>query len=558
MSNYLIQNLRLGTGLVIFFYLISHFLNHTLGLFSLDAMEAGRVIFITFWRNPIITTILYGSFFIHAVLALWSLYRRNTLRMPLWEIIQLGTGLFIPPLLLIHILATRVAHQIFGLQDLYSYVLMSLWVWEPWIGVQQIVVMITAWIHGCIGIHFWLRMKSFYSNISKFFYSLALLLPIFSLLGFITAGREVERLMQNPDWFGAQAVLIKLPTAEQISIIHNFFVRGQIGFVSLVILVLVARLCRFLILRQNYITITYPDDRKAVIQKGMSILEASRLHNIPHASICGGRGRCSTCRVQILSPLENIPPPSLEEQKVLNRIKAGPNVRLACQIKPIENVSVIPLLPPTIMPKDSYKKAYLHGREEEIAVLFADLRAFTKLSEHKLPYDIVFLLNKYFRAMGTAIEQAGGHVDKFIGDGVMALFGIGQTPQIASKQAIEAAKQMVKNLESLNESLAHDLPEPLRIGIGIHIGPVVIGEMGHAHAVSTTAIGDTVNTASRLEGLTKDFSCQLILSENMVHYSTLDTSQLQSHTLQIRGKQDPLIVFIVSDIHELDSKIIKN
>ena len=179
--------------------------------------------------------------------------------------------------------------------------------------------------------------------------------------------------------------------------------------------------------------------------------------------------------------------------------RAPPNVRLACQTRPTHPVQVIPLLTQGSS-RDSHARAgYLQGREQEIAILFADLRAFTKLAHQRLPYDTVFLLNRYFRAMGMAVDAAGGHLDKFIGDGVMALFGIGGSREDACRRALGAARQMSINLQELNRSLAPELKEPLRIGIGIHAGPAIVGEMGYARATTLTAIGDTVNTASRLE-----------------------------------------------------------
>src|SRR5205814_7500895 len=135
----------------------------------------------------------------------------------------------------------------------------------------------------------------------------------------------------------------------------------------------------------------------------------------------------------------------------------------------------------------------------------ADIRGFTALSEGRLPYDIVFVLNRYFAAMGRAVESAGGRVDKFIGDGVMALFGVSNTPEEGCRQALAAARLMSVRLVELNEALRAELNEPLRIGIGIHAGSVIVGEMGYGSATTITAIGDAVNTASRLESLCKEF-----------------------------------------------------
>src|SRR3546814_12486804 len=101
--------------------------------------------------------------------------------------------------------------------------------------------------------------------------------------------------------------------------------------------------------------------------------------------------------------------------------------------------------------------------------------------------------------MGTAVEQAGGRIDKFIGDGVMALFGIEQGIEQGSRNALEAARRMAQSLDELNRSLAHDLPEPLRLGIGLHSGDVIVGEMGSGRATSLTATGAAVKQARQPE-----------------------------------------------------------
>ena len=158
---------------------------------------------------------------------------------------------------------------------------------------------------------------------------------------------------------------------------------------------------------------------------GTSVLEASRLAGIPHAHVCGGRGRCSTCRVRVRAEAGSIDPPGETERRVLRRIRATSNVRLACQLRPKGKVEVTPLLPPFAYAMDGRRRVDVaQGREREIAIMFTDIRGFTALSEGRLPYDVVFILNRYFAAVGRSVEGAGGRIDKFLGDGVMALFGI--------------------------------------------------------------------------------------------------------------------------------------
>ena len=286
-------------------------------------------------------------------------------------------------------------------------------------------------------------------------------------------------------------------------------------------------------------------------------LEASRLAGIPHASVCGGRGRCSTCRVRVRGEIRSIDPPTDDELRVLRRIGARSNVRLACQLRPRGAVEVTPLLPPFAHAADGRRRVDLvQGSEREIAIMFVDIRGFTALSEGRLPYDVVFVLNRYFAAMGRAIEAAGGHVDKFIGEGVMALFGIERGAQAGCREALAAARLMSERLPELNASMRAEFDRPLRIGIGIHCGPTIVGEMGYGNAAAITAIGDAVNTASRLESLTKNFACELVVSEEAVSRAGLDFSAFPQREMEIRGKREMLAVRTLVSAAELPAALL--
>lgn len=549
-----VRRVRLATGIVLFTYLSTHFLNHSLGLVSLQAMEDGRALFLALWRNPVGTTALYGSLLIHFVLALYALYARRRLRMNGAEAVQYVLGLCVPFLLATHAMATRGLHEVYGIEDRYAYVLLALWVYTPERGVLQVVLFLAAWIHGCIGLHMFLRLRRGYRTALPYLYAGALLIPTLGLLGFLAGGQRVARLSDNERWLNAAFDSFRLPPAE----VGEAFVYGGTwwisgGFIALMLGALALRPVRVLMeRRRGIVRISYPDGRMIRIGAGPSILDVSRAYGIPHASVCGGRGRCSTCRVRVGKGLEMLPDPSEVETEVLRRVGAPPNVRLACQTHPAADIEIFPLLPPTAGPEDAHPRpTHLQGRERELIIMFADLRAFTQFAEHKLPYDVVFVLNRYFNAMGSAIESTGGHVDKFIGDGVMALFGIDDGAKAGARQALSAARRMSEELDKLNRSLAGDLTEPLRIGIGIHAGHVIVGEMGYAHATSITAIGDAVNTASRLESLTKEFGMQLAVSDAVAEHATIDLSSLPAHDVEIRGRSERLRVRMIADARDL-------
>lgn len=203
------------------------------------------------------------------------------------------------------------------------------------------------------------------------------------------------------------------------------------------------------------------------------------------------------------------------------------------------------------LPAAALAPAYLYGRELEIAVLFCDMRGFTAFAEKRRPFDTVFLLNRYFLAMGRAVERAGGYVDKFLGDGVMALFGIGADPRAASRAALDAARAMSLACAELNQQRLSEFAEPIRIGIGIHLGPAIIGELGYGRAMSLTAIGDTVNIASRLETLTKDYAAQLVVSEPVARTAGISLDAFPAHVVHIRGRAQPLAVRAIDDAREL-------
>lgn len=502
--------------------------------------------FLAFWRNPVGTLLLYGSFLIHASLAFRSLYRRRSLRMPGWEAAQLLLGLAIPPLLWEHVVGTRISYSLSGSTDDYAHVLAVLWTLQPDAGFRQVATLLIAWLHGCIGLHYWLRLKSWYGTALPWTYGAALLVPIFALLGFAAGGREVGALMAD-ETFRTQ-LLDGFPDRAEVDRLTALHEGGLIFYFVMLLGTLAARLLRITAERRNAVTVSYPDGRRIEIGRGATLLEASRAAGVPHASICGGRGRCSTCRVRVVRGQDHLPPPSEDELRVLHRIGAGSGTRLACQARPTGPVEIVPLLPPHAGPADARgRPAYLHGAEQEIAILFCDLRAFTNLAEHRLPFDLVFLLNRFFRSMGEAVEEAGGRVDKFIGDGVMALFGIGSTPAQGCQNALEAARRMALHLAEINVSLSHDLPEPLRIGIGIHAGPAIIGEMGYGRATGLTAIGDAVNAASRLEALTKEFACQLVVSQTVADLAGVALDEHPTREVTLRGRREPISVRIVVD-----------
>jgi adenylate cyclase len=548
-----VRRVRLWAGLTLLTYLATHLANHALGLVSLAALEAGRAWFLGIWRNPAGTLILYGALLAHLALALWSLFRRRHLRMPAWEAWQLVLGLTIPPLLAGHVVATRLAHAWFDATDSYTRVVLGLWVLRPEVGLRQATVLLVAWLHGCIGVHFWLRFRSWYPRVAPVLLAVAVLLPVLALLGFVQAGRELAVRASTPGWTEAALRAAGAPDPAERAALDRAQNQILAGFGIALGAVLLGRSVRtWRARRRGIVRIRYPDDHEVAVPVGFSLLEASRFAGIPHASVCGGRGRCSTCRVRVTRGLDSLAGPSPDEARVLRRIGAAPNVRLACQVRPARDVAVTPLLPGHLRPDGiPGGEGAGAGSEQQVAVLFADLRGFTRLAERKLPYDVVFVLNRYFEAVGRAIEQAGGIPNQFTGDGVMALFGVTGGPEDGCRRALRAASAMVRNLAQLSYALAEELPAPLRIGIGIHVGPAVVGRMGFAGTHYLTAVGDTVHVAARLEELTKEYGCQLVISEEVAERAGIDASAYPRHELAVRNRREPLAIRVIDDVTRL-------
>ena len=232
-------------------------------------------------------------------------------------------------------------------------------------------------------------------------------------------------------------------------------------------------------------------------------------------------------------------------------IQAPDSTRLACQARPTSSCSIIPLLPPDASAQDGRRSGGLDGREVFISCLFVDLRASTKLAENRLPYDVLFILNQFFAEMNAAIVETNGHYAQFNGDGLMALYGLDDHmgAEEGARNALKGANAMLRRLDNLNETLKSELSEKLRVGIGIHTGDAIVGVMGPPKGQTTTAIGDTINTAARLEGLTKEHSVPLVISRSTAETASLSLN-MQHHTLTVRGRVEPVDFYALSEVPE--------
>jgi len=543
----MIGRLRLWSGYVLLAYVTTHLLNHALGFVSLRALEEGRAWLMYPWQSLPGQILLYGALLLHVSVAFWALFRRRTLALSPWEWAQYTLGASIIPLGALHFVGTRIAHDYFDVHSGYPWVLASLASDDGWGVARQFSLPLVVWLHACIGIHFAWRLRAWYRDWLPYLFAIALLVPAAGIGGAGVALRDLLQVAQlQPGLLGNIFDQVQAPNAQDRATLT--MIANSLIAVAVVLLLgcLAGRPLRDLWQRRaGVVHLTYSDRKMVAAPAGLSVLEMSRQGGVPHASVCGGRGRCSTCRVRVGGPDRALlPAPSVEEQKVLARVGAPESVRLACQLRPPPGrYRITPLLPATAGPVEAYRsQPQAHGGERYVAILFADIRGFTSISEGRLPYDVVFLLNRYFRATGQAVHAAGGRLDKFIGDGVMAIFGLTSDPQLACRQALDGARRMALALDDLNEALSGDLDRPLRIGIGLHAGPAIVGEMGYERVSSLTAIGDTVNIASRLEALTKDFGAELVVSQDLLDRAGIDRDVGVHHDVEIRGRQAGLAV----------------
>src|SRR5947209_2892659 len=259
------------------------------------------------------------------------------------------------------------------------------------------------------------------------------------------------------------------------------------------------------------------EDKTAEAAAGETILRTSLRAAIPHAHACGGQARCSTCRVQVVEGLECCAPRNDREGEMAARLHFSPEIRLACQTTVSGDVTLRRLvldaedIKLTAQPSRADATAPI-GEEKKLAILFADIRGFTPFAERLLPYDVVHVLNRYYYEVGRAISEHGGRIDNYMGDGLLALFGIDNTKD-AVRQAVGAALGMLAAVEHLKPYVEMIHGRSFEIGIGIHYGEVIVGAIGAPGMKRVTVIGDAVNLASRIESATKRCGARLLISE---------------------------------------------
>ena len=536
---YIESQLRLATGIILALYVVQHLINHAFGIVSIETAEAYRKTVGAVFQSVPGLVLLYGSFLFHATIALRSIYRRSSLRLSLWQWLQLLLGLSILPLLVGHAVGNRGFDLLGELDPNYYYVTTSMLL-KPVFIVKLVTLILVLWIHMVIGLHYWLRIREAYPRVLPYAYTLVVLIPALAYVGLF------NMLQQASGWIDDQQRLDQIYAANiamdssDVEFLRGLETQAWIVMAALLILTLVARQIRLWHqARQGTYSITHNDGRKSRALNGVSLLEALRNARIPHASVCGGRARCTTCRVYVSSGLAELDPPNELEARALARIKAGTGIRLACQLHPQADLAITPLVMANQSLAATLHSGGVQGHEEYVVAMFVDMRGSTNLGERVLAYDVVFILNRFFTELSSALTDSHGHYAQFAGDGLMALYGLEPERKTrACADALAGAREMFRRIGILNEQLQREFGESVQMGIGIHGGDAIVGTMGPPKTPLLTAVGDNINIAARLEAQTKTLGCDLIVSVATLETEDIDYSADRVQQVEVRGRDN--------------------
>jgi adenylate cyclase len=514
------RDLRLASGLVLFVYLTVHLACHALGLASLDIAERALRATVLFWHSFAGTLLLLCAVAVHVALALLAVYERRTLRMAPAQALRIVLGLTMPIVLLGHYVATRYAFDRFGLASDYGRVVGNLW--EQRAQARQLALLAPGWLHGCLGLYFAFGQRRAWQRLRFPLFAAALLLPVLAALGFLTMGRELARENGMPRAREAA-------TVEQARILAETRQDALSAWFVLIALIAAARMLRSANEQRRgaVVRIAYPE-RTAVVPRGWTVLEASRSFVIPHESLCGGRARCTTCRVRVVDGLGHCPPPSVDEQRALDRIHAEPAIRLACQLRPTGDISVLPLLAVS-NPLWRLEPPMRPTVDRDVAVLLCSFRLRNAaLDTTDAAHDAIYAIDRFHRAVGAAVAARGGILCGQRCDTWTALFGIdGRAPKLACSQAFDAAGTIEGDVLELIARLSRELGLNADFSLALHVGRIVVGTLGDGGQRTLSAIGPAVRCGESLDSEAKRHGWRFILSQSAADAVGIDAAALE-------------------------------
>ncbi len=378
----IVRRLRIVSGLILLAFVTSHLINAALGVISIEAMDAASPFLTHPWSGMPLGLLLIGAAVVHAFLGLWSIYRRPTLRTNTQDVVQILTSVLVIPLGATHVVA-MMALSIADVEFNYSQTIAVMWITQPELGLLQVIFLTVVWVHGCAGLLIWLRALPSARDILPWIYPLAVAIPIAALLGFSEAGRRALAENEskasaygsaysesqssgydnadNPAYgqsstgssydsgnsYGASNTYDadssyaagnadETTEAPKVDLEWIIWLTQQMiwGSIVLALLTLLARAVRNYVRPAQRLFLSRNGEALDVSFSGPSLLDLFRRQNVPHASLCEGRGRCATCAVRVLSSEFPLPDPDALELRTLETRGVPAGCRLACQIYP--------------------------------------------------------------------------------------------------------------------------------------------------------------------------------------------------------------------------------
>jgi adenylate cyclase len=537
-SSLIRRNLRMASGLVLFTYIGAHLVNHALGLVSLDAAEHGLEFAIDVWYSRTGTVLLYGAAGTHFLLALWAVYDRRTFRLPPAELVRIALGFTLPMILIGHAASTRLAWELFELPSDYKRVVSLLLIADSqgW----QLGLMAPGWLHGCLGLQFAFQRRAWFRRYRLLLFGVALLLPVLSALGFLAMGKEVSA---NSEALSAAREFLGDAHADKREAIGRWRNGILSWYFAIIAATFAARTIRNGVERggRRLITISFPT-RTVQVPRGWTVLEASRSFHLPHASMCGGRARCSTCRVRVAAGEEFCPPPAPDEQATLQRIDAPPDVRLACQLRPQGDLSVIPLVQTE---RPIYRQPMAQrSTEREVVVMICDFLNRAELAADHLPQDLLYVITLYVEALGNAIRASRGTLSYVELESICAVFGLETTQSQAARQAMQAASAIEAAMADLNRRFDKQWHCKVDVSVSIHAGRAAVGEIGASDPPTVMAIGEAMDTANALRDLASRQRHPFAITEPVYTAAELDPGAQKTLALRPPGQKKDVTVFV--------------
>ena len=280
-----------------------------------------------------------------------------------------------------------------------------------------------------------------------------------------------------------------------------------------------------------------PDNQFVEVDKTETILEALLAGEIPHTNVCGGNAYCSTCRVMILDGIQNCSAPTSAERALAKKLDFPVHVRLACQTKVSGDVTIRRMVIDNDdidivegqLSKDSI------GNEKTVAILFAAIRGATNFDEVNFPYDIVYIMSRYFHGVNKVIKSYGGVTNNYMAGWFLSVFGLENT-EMSAERAVWAGLEILEFVKLLNVRLEQLSYKPIKVSIGVHYGSVMLVSVDPANPNLVTPIGDAVNLVNRIETTNKKVGSEFLISESV--YNQIKDKAKINRSYNMSPKED--------------------